>query len=79
MNKVDPPPPVWGTWHPIETIPKEGEFLVYLPEEHRPFQIGYYHSKIVVIGNTFAFDLTKPSHYMVLPPRPENLPPSPKD
>lgn len=59
-------------WLPIdENTPKEGTFLVYMPEEKRKFQIAYFHKNVDIIGNSFAFDLTKPTHYQELPAEPK--------
>jgi len=57
-------------WQPIETAPAEGEFLVYMPEERNTFQVMRKHPNVSIIGNVFAFDLTKPTHWMPLPPAP---------
>lgn len=61
------------SWRPIESAPKDGAFLVYMPEEHRKLQVMYRTegSKIAVIGGAFAFDLTKPTHWQPLPPPPK--------
>lgn len=59
-------------WQPIETAPEHGQFLVYMPDE--PFnkiQAATFHANYKVIGNHFAFDLTKPTHWMPLPDPPE--------
>lgn len=61
-------------WQPIETAPKEGIFLVYMPEEKRPYQVANFHPNVNVIGNCFAFDLTKPTHWMPLPQPPGDHP-----
>lgn len=58
-------------WQPIETAPKGGQFLVYLPDEHRKFQVMYRNGRMAaVIGGAFAFDMTKPTHWMPLPTPP---------
>lgn len=57
-------------WQPIETAPDDGEFLVYTPNERRKIQAAEWHSNFKVIGNHFAFDLTKPTHWMPLPEPP---------
>jgi hypothetical protein len=59
-------------WQPIEKAPKDGQFLVYLPNEHRQIQVMYRNSgsRFAVIGGAFAFDLTKPTHWMPLPEPP---------
>jgi len=58
-------------WRPIETAPKVGTFLVYLPEEFlRPFQVMYRTERTTVIGGAFAFDMSKPTHWMPLPAPP---------
>jgi hypothetical protein len=60
------------SWRPIETAPETGVFLVYMPEERTKFQVANFHPNVRVIGNCFAFDLTKPSHWMPLPAAPED-------
>lgn len=51
-------------WNTIDSIPKEGIFIVYLPEETtRKYQVMYKTGNIDIIGNSFAFDLTKPTHW----------------
>lgn len=58
-------------WQPIETAPEHGQFLVYMPEEpRRKIQAAEWHPNVKVIGNHFAFDLTKPTHWMPLPDPP---------
>lgn len=57
-------------WRPIETAPEEGVFLVYMPDETMKFQVARWRPNVKVIGNVFAFDLTKPSHWRPLPPPP---------
>jgi hypothetical protein len=61
---------VVAQWQPIETAPKDGEFLVYMPEERTKFQVARFHQNVKIIGNTFAFDLTEPTHWMPLPASP---------
>ena len=62
--------PVRG-WMPIETAPEEGQFLVYMPEDKRsPIQVAKWLPNVKVIGNQFAFDLHKPTHWMPLPEAP---------
>ena len=59
-------------WIPIDKTPEEGNFLVYMPEEHmRKFQVAYFHKNVSIIGSNFAFDLSKPTHYCELPKEPE--------
>ena len=58
-------------WQPIETIPPEGEFLVFMPGERMKIQVAKWHPNVKVIGNVFAFDLTKPTHWMPLPEPPK--------
>lgn len=65
-------------WQPIETAPEHGQFLVYMPDEPRnKIQAAEWHPNVKVIGNLFAFDLTKPTHWMPLP-EPPLLKPSEK-
>jgi hypothetical protein len=58
-------------WQPIETLPDEGQFLIYLPEEIRQFQVMYKNHRFSMIGGDFGFDLTKPTHWMPLPEPPK--------
>jgi len=58
-------------WMPIESAPDEGSFLVYMPEEKRKIQVAEYHPNVNTIGNNFAFDLTKPTHWCELPDDPK--------
>lgn len=66
-------------WQPIETAPVDGLFLVYMPDEppHSRFHVARWHPNAKVIGHVFAFDLTKPTHWMPLP-EPPLLKPSEK-
>lgn len=65
------------SWQPIETAPEHGEFLVYMPDEpRRKTQAAEWHPNVKVIGNHFAFDLTKPTHWMPLPEPPQQNPPT---
>lgn len=59
-------------WLPIESVPEDGNFLVYMPEERRKYQTMYKHKQISIIGNAFSFDLSAPSHWMPLPAAPAN-------
>jgi hypothetical protein len=55
-------------WQPIETAPEEGQFLVYLPQEHRKYQVMYrIGPSMSVIGGAFSFDMTKPTLWMPIP------------
>lgn len=54
-------------WKPFDTAPKTGEFLVYMPDEHRKFQVMYRTGKLSIIGGAFAFDLTKPTLWAPIP------------
>jgi hypothetical protein len=63
-------------WQPIETAPKEGHFLVYLPEEQSKVQSARKNANgVFVIGGHFAFDMSKPTHWMLLPDAPALSPP----
>ncbi len=64
-------------WQPIETAPEDGEFLVYMPEERTRIQSAKFRQNVKTIGGAFAFDLTKPSHWMPLPPPPAITGPKP--
>ncbi len=54
-------------WQPIETAPKVGELLVYLPEEHRKFQVMYRTERVTIIGGAFGFDVSKPTLWAPIP------------
>ena len=58
-------------WMPIESAPKEGTSLVYMPEEKMKIQVAKYHPNANVISASFAFDLTKPTHWQELPENPK--------
>lgn len=64
------PAPAHG-WRPIEEMPEECVALVYMPHEHRKFQVMYRQPEVTVIGGAFGFDLTKPTHFMELPEAPK--------
>ena len=74
------PAPSAAQWQPISTAPRDGEFLVYLPEEHRKYQVMYRTERTSIIGGAFAFDMSKPTDWMPLPAPPahpgEQKPPS---
>ena len=57
-------------WQPIETAPENGEFLVYLPNERMKVQSVLWHPNVKIIGSQFAFDTSKPTHWMPLPEPP---------
>lgn len=58
-------------WRPIETAPKNGNGLVYMPTDIlQPIQAARFHSNITTIGNHFEFDMEPPTHWMPLPPAP---------
>ena len=60
-------------WMPIENAPEEGQFLVYMPDDQRqPIQVAKWHPNVKVIGNVFAFDSHKPTHWMPLPQPPND-------
>ena len=58
-------------WQDIESAPKDGEFLVYMPNERAKIQAARWHPNVKTIGGNFHFDLTAPTHWMPLPPPPE--------
>lgn len=61
-----------SAWQPIETAPREGSFLVYTPDERLKVQGAHRNANgVFVIGNSFAFDITRPTHWMLLPPAPK--------
>jgi hypothetical protein len=57
-------------WQPIETAPENGTFLVFMPEEHTQMQVAKWHPNVKTIGNSFAFDLSDPTHWHPLPAAP---------
>lgn len=58
-------------WQPIDTAPKTGTFLVYMPEDTRtPIQVAEWHPNVKVIGGVFAFDAKPVTHWMPFPPPP---------
>lgn len=59
-------------WVPIADAPASCEVLVYMPEEKTQFQVMRKRPNVTIIGNVFAFDLTKPTHYMPLPAAPQH-------
>jgi len=62
-------------WLPITTVPSEGKFLVYMPDEMRePIQAANWHPNMKVTGGVFAFDLPEATHWMPMPPPPEPQP-----
>ena len=52
-------------------LPNEGEYLVYIKSERKPFQVAHCHPNITTIGNMFSFDMPPVTHWMPLPPPPE--------
>ena len=69
LHDVDTRP---SAWQSIDSAPKDGQFLVYMPDESvDKIQAANYRPNVKVIGNHFAFDLTKPTHWQPLPPAPE--------
>lgn len=58
-------------WLPIKSMPDEGTFLVYMPEERVKIHTCWINRNgVMIIGGMFAFDLTKPTYWMSLPPPP---------
>ena len=55
------------TWQPIETAPKVGVFLVFLPGERRKFEVMYRAENTSIVGGAFGFDRSAPTHWMPLP------------
>jgi hypothetical protein len=63
-----------GNWQPVETLPKEGTFLVYMETETRKelkMDVAIVHPNITTIGKNFAFDREPISHWMHLPNPPQ--------
>ena len=59
-------------WQPIETAPEGESLLVYMPTDKRnPIQVARWGKHTKVIGNQFAFDMEKPTHWMPLPEPPK--------
>lgn len=61
-------------WKPIETIPEEGFFLVFMPEarEGSRIQAAKWRKGIKTIGNVFDFDCNPATHWMEQPSEPSN-------
>lgn len=60
-------------WEGIETAPKEGVYLVWLPikQSGSRVQVCLAHPNITTIGGVFSFDATcKPTHWHPLPEPP---------
>ena len=59
-------------WRPIETAPKEGVFLVYMPDgaAKQRIQVASWHPNVRVVGGRFDFDCKPVTHWMPLPPPP---------
>ena len=59
-------------WFPIESAPKEGVFLVWLPEPEQGSNVMPMNSgKITTIGHYFVWDVqSKPTHWRPLPSPP---------
>jgi len=65
-------PPIQEGWRPIETAPNEGDFLVYMPSEPSKVQAAWRNKNgVFVIGGAFAFDISKPTYWMPMPPAPQ--------
>jgi len=60
-------------WQPIETAPENGTFLVFMPEERTRIQVAKWHPNVKTIGNSFAFDLSEPTHWRPLPNAPQQF------
>jgi hypothetical protein len=64
------------SWQPIETLPKSGVFLVFMPDEpniDKQIQVAIAHPNITTIGGLFSFDCSPVTHWMplsMLPPPP---------
>lgn len=62
-------------WQPIETAPKVGIFLVFLPNERRNFEVMYRMENTSIVGGAFGFDRTAPTHWMPLSQPPQQAAP----
>lgn len=60
-------------WRDFSTAPKEGVFLVWMPKAMNGSHVQAMkrHPNVSIIGGQFAFDLSKPTHWMPLPAPPE--------
>lgn len=60
-------------WKPIKTIPKSGNFLVYLeePMHGSRIQAADWHPNIKIIGGLFSFDVPKATHWAEMPDGPQ--------
>lgn len=57
-------------WQPIESAPKEGTFLVWMPEklQHSHIHTATFHPNVKVVAGLFMFDLpSQPTHWMPHP------------
>lgn len=58
-------------WLSIETAPKVGEFLVWMPEEIHKVQAAWRNANgVFVIGGVFHFDTSKPTYWQPFPASP---------
>jgi hypothetical protein len=63
----------FGTWYPIESKPKIGEFLVWLREPlfgSNTWPMRIRENGITLIAGQFHFEMSAPTHWMPLPPPP---------
>lgn len=64
-------------WQPIESAPKNGNFLVWLLEPHKTMGtnvgIARSQSNVRYINSLFALDLPPATHWMPLPDPPKDV------
>lgn len=71
MDRCDGVTPAVQGWVAVSGKLPNGEWLVYMPDEHTKYKTANVCNRLTEIGGHFDFDLTKPSHYMPLPQPPK--------
>lgn len=61
-----------GNWKPFNTAPKQGSFLVYLPNERRKVEVMHcINETLSIVGGAFSFDISTPTLWHPLPDFPK--------